>query len=128
MSILALTFAASSGHISPIIPIAMVVIGVILFLVGFFKYREYRVLADTPQIPIRSVCHGTVPRCRDEHRRPAVNQPANASPVLLLRSESGKEGKEGQSGNVGRNPQGEGGSSLLPARRNRIYSGKSGKG
>ncbi len=58
MSILALTFAASSGHISPLIPIASVVIGVILFVVGFFKYREYRVLADTPQIPIRSVAMG----------------------------------------------------------------------
>jgi len=58
MSILALAYAASSGHISPIIPIAMVVVGVILFLVGFFKYREYRLLADTPVIPIRSVSMG----------------------------------------------------------------------
>ena len=58
MSILMLTFAASSGHISPIIPMALVVVGVILFLVGFFKYREYRILADTPQIPIRSVSMG----------------------------------------------------------------------
>jgi len=53
-----LTFAASSGHISPIFPAALVVVGVILFLVGFWKYREYRVLADTPQIPIRSVSMG----------------------------------------------------------------------
>lgn len=58
MSILALAFAASNGHISPIIPLGMVVVGVILFLVGFFKYREYRILADTPVIPIRSVCMG----------------------------------------------------------------------
>ena len=58
MSILMLTFAASSGHISPIIPAALVVVGVILFFVGFFKYREYRLLADTPQVPIRSVSMG----------------------------------------------------------------------
>jgi hypothetical protein len=58
MPILMLTFAASSGHISPIIPAAMVLAGVILFLVGFWKYREYRILADTPQIPIRSVSMG----------------------------------------------------------------------
>jgi hypothetical protein len=58
MSILMLTFAASSGHVSPIIPVAMVVIGIILFIVGFVKYREYRVLADTPQIPVRSVSMG----------------------------------------------------------------------
>lgn len=58
MSILALMFAASGGHISPIIPAIMALVGVILFIVGFFKYREYRVLADTPQIPIRSVSMG----------------------------------------------------------------------
>ncbi len=58
MSILALTFAASSGHIPPLVPVIVVVMGVILFLVGFWKYREYRVLADTPQIPIRSVSMG----------------------------------------------------------------------
>ena len=60
MSILSLAFAASSGRISPILPVALVVVGVILFLVGFFKYREYRVLADTPRVPVRSVPMGLV--------------------------------------------------------------------
>jgi hypothetical protein len=58
MSILMLTFATSSGHVSPLIPLAMVGIGIILFIVGFMKYREYRVLADTPRIPVRSVSMG----------------------------------------------------------------------
>jgi hypothetical protein len=58
MSILALAFVASGGHISPIIPVAMVMIGIILFIFGFVKYRQYRVLADTPQVPIRSVSMG----------------------------------------------------------------------
>ena len=58
MSILMLSFVASSGHVSPIIPLAMVAFGVLLFIVGFMKYREYRVFADTPQIPIRSVSMG----------------------------------------------------------------------
>ena len=58
MSILALAFAASSGHSSPLFPLALIVVGVILFFVGFSKYREYRLLADTPQIPIRSVSMG----------------------------------------------------------------------
>ena len=58
MSIPALALAAASGHVSPIVPIVMVVIGVILFIFGFVKYREYRVLADTPQVPIRSVAMG----------------------------------------------------------------------
>ncbi|MGD1105153.1 MAG: GIDE domain-containing protein [Terriglobia bacterium] len=60
MSILMLTFAASSGHVSPIVPVALVLFGVLLFFVGFWKYREYRVLADTPQIPVRSVPMGLV--------------------------------------------------------------------
>jgi hypothetical protein len=58
MSILMLTFAASSGHITPIVPIILVIIGILLFIFGFVKYRQYRVLADTPQIPIRSVAMG----------------------------------------------------------------------
>ena len=58
MSIPALAFAAASGHISPIFPIAMIVIGVILFIFGFKKYREYRLLADTPRVPVRSVAMG----------------------------------------------------------------------
>jgi hypothetical protein len=58
MAILAWAFAASSGQVPLIFPIALVVIGLILFIVGFVKYREYRVLADTPQVPIRSVSMG----------------------------------------------------------------------
>ncbi len=57
MSIAALVFA-SGGHISPFIPIAMVAVGVILFIVGFVKYRKFRLLADTPRVPIRSVSMG----------------------------------------------------------------------
>jgi hypothetical protein len=49
---------ASSGHISPILPIALVVVGIILFIVGFVKYRKFRLLADTPRVPIRSVAMG----------------------------------------------------------------------
>jgi hypothetical protein len=38
--------------------VVFTVLGIILFIFGFVKYREYRVLADTPQIPIRSVSMG----------------------------------------------------------------------
>lgn len=59
MSIAALGLVfASSGHISPLIPLAMVVIGILLFIFGFVKYRQFRVLADTPRVPIRSVSMG----------------------------------------------------------------------
>ncbi len=57
MAVPALAFA-SSGHISPIFPIALGVAGVILFIVGFVKYRKFRLLADTPRVPIRSVAMG----------------------------------------------------------------------
>ena len=58
MPILALTFALSPGHLSPLFSVILIVVGIILFIFGFVKYREYRVLADTPQIPIRSVSMG----------------------------------------------------------------------
>ncbi len=58
MPILALTFALSPGHLSPLFSVILIVVGIILFIFGFVKYREYRVLADTPQVPIRSVSMG----------------------------------------------------------------------
>lgn len=59
MSPLLLTLLlASSGRISPVIPVAMAVVGLLLFVFGFVKFRQYRVLADTPVIPIRSVAMG----------------------------------------------------------------------
>jgi hypothetical protein len=58
MSISVLAFALLLGHISPVVPILLAVVGAILFIFGFVKYREYRVLADTPQVPIRSVSMG----------------------------------------------------------------------
>ena len=58
MSISMLAFLATSGKASPLIPAAFLILGAILFIVGFMKYRQYRVLADTPQIPIRSVSMG----------------------------------------------------------------------
>jgi len=42
MSILMLSLAASSGHISPIVPLALVAIGIILFIFGFTKYVSFR--------------------------------------------------------------------------------------
>jgi Ca2+/Na+ antiporter len=55
-----LTFATSSGHVSPIFPALVFLVGVVLFIVGFRSYREYRIMADTPQIPVRSVPMGLV--------------------------------------------------------------------
>jgi hypothetical protein len=58
MSILMLVLATSGGHVPVLVPIVLVVVGIILFIAGFSKYRAYRVMADTPQVPIRSVSMG----------------------------------------------------------------------
>ena len=58
MSVPVLALAASSGHVSPLVPIVLLGFGIVLFIFGFRKYRQYRLLADTPQIPVRSVAMG----------------------------------------------------------------------
>jgi Ca2+/Na+ antiporter len=60
MYMLLLTFATSSGHISPIFPALVFLVGLLLFIAGFRTYREYRIMADTPLIPARSVPMGLV--------------------------------------------------------------------
>jgi len=51
---------ASGGSIPFWVPIVMIGFGVLLFVFGFSKYREYRILADTPVIPVRSAPMGLV--------------------------------------------------------------------
>jgi len=53
-------FASSGGPISPFIPALLLLFGIVLFFVGFRTYREYRILADTPLIPVRSAPMGLV--------------------------------------------------------------------
>src|ERR1039458_1970428 len=60
MSIQLALFASSSGSISPFIPGLLLLFGLVLFVVGFRTYREYRIMEDTPQIPVRSVPMGLV--------------------------------------------------------------------
>ena len=60
MMSLLLVFLATSGHNSYLFPAAFLVVGVILFIVGFRTYRQYRIIADTPRMPIRSVPMGLV--------------------------------------------------------------------
>jgi hypothetical protein len=67
-----------SSHSSDITVAAVVGFGAGLFwfIKGFRVYREYRVLADTPEIPIRSVAMGLV-----EIHGKAAGQPTVLSPV-----------------------------------------------
>jgi hypothetical protein len=60
VSILLVLLATSSSHSSPLAPVVLFGVGVVSFIVGFRTYREYRIIADTPQIPIRSVPMGLV--------------------------------------------------------------------
>jgi len=58
MSILMVFFATSGRHVPVYVPIILVVVGIVLLVAGFRKYRAHRLLADTPQVPIRSVSMG----------------------------------------------------------------------
>jgi hypothetical protein len=60
MSILFAAFAGSSGQHPYVFAAIALLIGVVLFFLGFRTYREYRIIADTPMIPIRSAPMGLV--------------------------------------------------------------------
>jgi hypothetical protein len=51
-------FAETADHASPVLPIVFFLFGALTFGIGFWKYRQYRVFADTPRIPVRSVAMG----------------------------------------------------------------------
>jgi len=102
------------------------VLGITLFIFGFVKYREYRVLADTPQIPIRSVSMGLSHVAGTSVGGQPLVSPLTQVPCYYFEvkvekkvKRDNKETWEERTRN-GRN-------SLLPARRNRIHSGQSGK-
>ncbi len=52
--------ASSSGSNSILAPVIVFLMGALLFFLGFRSYRKYRILADTPLIPVRSVPMGLV--------------------------------------------------------------------
>jgi len=60
MSIYLALFASSSGSSSPIFPVLVLLFGIVLFILGFRIYLQYRIMADTPLIPVRSVPMGLV--------------------------------------------------------------------
>ena len=60
MSIHLALLASSSGSISPWVPLFVVLFGILMFVLGFRTYRQYRIMADTPLIPVRSVPMGLV--------------------------------------------------------------------
>jgi hypothetical protein len=59
MTILFAAFASTSGHPTLGLLIGFA-IGALLFFLGFRRYREYRILADTPEMPVRSIPMGLV--------------------------------------------------------------------
>ncbi len=61
------------------------VAGIHFFFKGFRVYRGYRVLADTPEIPIRSIPMGLVEVHGKAKGDPAVNSPVSKTPCLFYR-------------------------------------------
>lgn len=59
MTILIAALATTRGHPYMVLTIAFAV-GALLFVLGFRTYREYRILADTPEVPLRSMPMGLV--------------------------------------------------------------------
>ena len=60
--------------------------GLYYFYKGFRTFREYRVLMDTPEIPIRSVAMGLVEIHGKATGDPAHPQPRYPNPLLFLQS------------------------------------------
>jgi Ca2+/Na+ antiporter len=60
MFMLSWILATTGSHNPGLIVFVLVVLGVVLFFVGFRTYRQYRILADTPLIPVRSAPMGLV--------------------------------------------------------------------
>jgi hypothetical protein len=60
MSIVFASFAGSGGPLPYVFAVIAMLIGAAIFVVGFRIYREYRLIEDTPMIPIRSAPLGLV--------------------------------------------------------------------
>src|SRR5579862_6927006 len=59
--------------------------GLYLFYEGFKTFREYKVLADTPEIPIRSVAMGFVQVHGQATGVPPVMSPVTKSPCFFYK-------------------------------------------
>ncbi len=55
-------------------------VGVYLFFKGFREFRKYRVVADTPEIPIRSIPMGSVQIQGQAKGEERVTSPVNHTP------------------------------------------------
>lgn len=67
--------------------------GLAIFFNGFRIYREYRLLADTPEIPIRSIPMGLVHICGKARGVEPVPSPISLTrrvTFIKLKSKSGK--------------------------------------
>ena len=120
MPVFALAFAASSGHVSPILPIGFVLFGIVLFIVGFLKYRRYRVLADTPQIPIRSVSMGLSHVAGTSTGGQPLISPLTQVSCYYYEVKVEKQVKRNDEDKWEAAGTGKSGGTLLPAGRNRV--------
>jgi len=96
MFMLSLFFATSSAPISPALPVLFFLVGVILVILGFRTYRQYRILADTPQIPIRSVPMGLVHVAGKSTGGYPLTSPLTRVPCYYYRVQVEKWAKKGK--------------------------------
>jgi len=59
--------------------------GLVWFFKGFGLYREYRVLADTPEIPIRSVAMGLVDIHGQAKGQETISSPVSKTPCFFYK-------------------------------------------
>ncbi|MGD0009679.1 MAG: GIDE domain-containing protein [Terriglobia bacterium] len=91
-----LALFAGSSHAGPL-ALFIVLLGIILFIVGFRTYREYRILEDTPLIPVRSVPMGLVHvsgKCTGDN---LLTSPVTKVPCYYYKAELEVEVQKGKS-------------------------------
>lgn len=68
--------------------------GIYLFIKGFREFRKYRLMADTPVIPIRSMAMGLVEICGTARGEQLVSSPVSHTPSFWYRVEIQKRTKD----------------------------------
>ncbi len=92
---LLLAVLARSGGNSPLGIILLFVLGAFLFFLGFRSYRRYRILADTPIMPIRSIAMGLTHARGKATGDDRLTSPLTGAPCFYywVRVEKFKQGK-----------------------------------
>jgi hypothetical protein len=94
---LLLAVLARSGGNSPLGILFIFAVGALLFFLGFQSYRRYRILADTPIMPIRSIAMGLTHARGKATGDDRLTGPLTGAPCFYywVKVEKFKQGKHG---------------------------------